>query len=591
MSKNLLHKCVCWSLIQMLFSSHPVLLRGGNYVADILKAAKIENESSSDESGDVTFNAELTDVFKIANQSDSSEDEWNDANISSTSTGKNKKSSLGSHGAGKSTQTWTPSFAKENVLPVEEADPLNVQVVATPLDYFKKYFDEEHFANAAFFTNMNYLLKTGVEINTTAVEIKKFYGIIMIMGCFPYPNIEMYWKYGYNFSKITDQFSRKRFRQIRAAIHYVDLEEPNKNNLFWKIQPMIDAVRSRCLNIERKISHYSISEQIIVVPGQTGLKNFVVATTTGLIIDFEIYQGEKTNLPNRNLGLGPAVILRLCQTIPPGSFLYFDRYFTSVPLLKELLLKGFRATGSIRMNRLENISFKNDKNMKLGDAEEYIDDSNEVMAIKWMDSKCVYVISTISGIAPLSQIKHYNKVRKCFVNINYPSSICGYNKHMGGVDIFDQMMEFHRISIKSKEWTVKVYQHLIDFATVNSWLEYRLDCERNRIAKNKILKFLDFKLDIANSLIDSIANVQEEQPLSEEETEEPPTKISKSTPLPSTVKRFDGFQHWPVQDALTCARKCRRENCISRTRGRCTKCDVYLCCSSTNNCFQLFHTE
>lgn len=572
----------------MLFSSHSVLLRGGNFVADILRAANIKNESSSDESDYVTSNADLRNVLEIAHQSDSSDDESIEANISSTSTG--KRSSLGAQRAGNSQQTWTPSFAKENVLPVEGADPLEVQVVATPLDYFKRYFDEEHFANATFYTNMNYLIKNGDELNTTATEIKKYYGILMIMGCFPYPVIDMYWKSGYDFPKITDHFSRNKFKKLRAAIQYVDLEEPNKNNLFWRIQPMIDAVKKRCLNLNRKISHYSISEQIIVVPGETGLKNFVVATSTGLIIDFEIYQGETSNLPKRNLGLGPAVILRLCQTIPPGSFLYFDRYFTTVPLLKELLLKGFRATGNVRMNRLENFNFKNDKNMALGDAEEYIDDSFEVIATKWKDNKCVYVISTISGIAPLSQIKHYNKTRKCFTNINYPSSICGYNKHMGGVDIFDQMMEYHRIFIKSKDWTVKVYQHLIDFATVNSWLEYRLDCENNRIAKNKILKFLDFKLDIANSLIDSIANVQEEQLVSDGETEEPPTKIAKKVPLPSTLKRFDGFQHWPIQDGIANPRKCRFEGCKSRTRGRCVKCDVYLCLSS-NNCFQLFHTE
>ncbi|GBP93011.1 hypothetical protein EVAR_24101_1 [Eumeta japonica] len=37
-----------------------------------------------------------------------------------------------------------------------------------------------------------------------------------------------------------------------------------------------------------------------------------------------------------NLGLGPSVILSLAKSIPPGSCVYHDRYFTTVPLIEEM---------------------------------------------------------------------------------------------------------------------------------------------------------------------------------------------------------------------------------------------------------------
>jgi hypothetical protein len=99
---------------------------------------------------------------------------------------------------------------------------------------------------------------------------------------------------------------------------------------------------------------FSIDEQMIPFEGKcpsrqyvkgkprpVGLKNFVVTTKTGLVLDFEIYQGSSTPLPRRDLGLGPAVILRLAQSLPEFSSLYFDRYFTTVPLVEELEKKNF----------------------------------------------------------------------------------------------------------------------------------------------------------------------------------------------------------------------------------------------------------
>lgn len=52
-----------------------------------------------------------------------------------------------------------------------------------------------------------------------------------------------------------------------------------------------------------------------------------------------------------------------------------------------------------------------------------------------------------------------------------------------------------------------------------------------------------------------------------------------------------GFDHIPMVDPIKNARCCRLPGCLSRSRTRCTKCDVYLCLTSERNCFKTFHTK
>lgn len=80
------------------------------------------------------------------------------------------------------------------------------------------------------------------------------------------------------------------------------------------------------------------------------LKNFVLTTSKGLMLAFEIYQGEQTNLGDRALGLDASVILRMSNTVPKTISIYFDRYFTSIPLLLELKQRGIFGTGTLNVN-------------------------------------------------------------------------------------------------------------------------------------------------------------------------------------------------------------------------------------------------
>lgn len=117
-------------------------------------------------------------------------------------------------------------------------------------------------------------------------------------------------------------------------------------------------------------------------PRPVGLKNFVITTSKGLVLDFELYQGSETPFEDRTLGLGPAVVLHLSKTIPKGSVLFFYRYFTTIPLINRLNEIGIHATGTIMSNRLKNIHFSTDKKFERGVWEEFTRADNKMTAIK-----------------------------------------------------------------------------------------------------------------------------------------------------------------------------------------------------------------
>ncbi|XP_039749876.1 piggyBac transposable element-derived protein 3-like [Pararge aegeria] len=451
--------------------------------------------------------------------------------------------------------------------------------VRSPLAYFEDYFDDKFFEHAAVCTNNYYMRKTGKVLNTTAAELKKFVGIHFIMGCIPYPRIHMYWRIEMRLALVADKISRDRFKILRMAFHVVDSDDApagNQNSL-WKVQPVLTQVKNACDKLERQPGFYSIDEQMIpfsgtcprglrqvikTKPRPQGLKAFVATTYDGLMIDFEVYQGAKTNFGDKSLGVGASVILHLSKSIPRGSCLYFDRFFSSIPLLERLNELGLHGTGTIMMNRVperKNMDFKLDRKMKRGESQQFV--SNDVVVVKWMDNKSVLVASNCTSGDDSCLIKRWDKNLSAFTDVSCPKVIANYNKNMGGVDILDQSIEYYRTFIKTKKWTLKVILHFFDLAISNAWRLYVLNSITTRVPKSKIMDLLEFRMQVSDGLVNAPERKRRSDTDEQDENQAPNTSKFRRPNPPSVAKRYDGYDHLPSFDQIDSPRACRMEGC------------------------------
>ncbi|CAM1298221.1 Uncharacterised protein r2_g777 [Pycnogonum litorale] len=234
--------------------------------------------------------------------------------------------------------------------------------------------------------------------------------------------------------------------------------------------------------------------------------------------------------------------------------------------------------------------------MKRGDTDQLVRNDNELWLIKWKDNKGVVLLSSATGQQPTDNVSRWSKADNKRILVDRPNVIRVYNEEMLGVDLLDRFISYYRINIRTKKWPVRVYFHFIDFAAVNSWVEYRSNATKAGIPKRKQMSLLEFKMYISKSLMAFFSMnstpIQVRRPTkrSLEGASPPCPPKRKISVMPVSEVRFDQHGHFPEGKSDAKQSRCRMEGCKSRSRVRCTKCNIYLCIFG-NNCFLKFHTK
>ena len=154
--------------------------------------------------------------------------------------------------------------------------------------------------------------------------------------------------------------------------------------------------------------------------------------------------------------LGPCVVNSLLEVVenPVCHEVFFDNFFTSVGLLKSLRDQGIKATGSIRVNRLNNTPWPPTKSMQKktrGIIE--VCSANDICAVRWFDNKVVTLASNNLTHEPLQHCSRYCRQKKQKFTIPQPFLIRQCNEHLNNL----------RPCIGGKKW---YWLQLINFARV-----------------------------------------------------------------------------------------------------------------------------
>ncbi|XP_049798775.1 piggyBac transposable element-derived protein 3-like [Schistocerca nitens] len=389
----------------------------------------------------------------------------------------------------------------------------------TPLQYYKIFMNDDIFELIAEQSNIYALQKDSVSLQTSKNEMEQFVGILLHMGIIKMPSIHLYWSNECRYSPIADVMSRTRFFQLLRYFHVVnnqDLPEANSNrDKLFKIRPLLSALQSSLKTLPPE-EYQAVDEQIIPFKGRSGLKqyirnkphkwgykSFTRAGASGMMYDFEIYVGKNT-CSDRGLGLSGDIVLALTETLPEKQHfkVFADSWFSSIPLAIALKERGIEFCGTIRTDRLGKCPLKTEAELKKtgrGSCDWRVETTNNVALVRWFDRKCINFVSTYACVEPLATCRRYSASEKKFIDVPRPYIVEKYNKHMGGVDLADMLIELYRINLRSRKWYMRIVYWCLSVAVVNGWLLHR----RHMVQRGKTSKMslLQFQANIAASLL------------------------------------------------------------------------------------------
>lgn len=72
------------------------------------------------------------------------------------------------------------------------------------------------------------------------------------------------------------------------------------------------------------------------------------------------------------------------------------------------------------------------------------------------------MFTTYDSVVPVKSVKSWDKKESTHVGVDCSAVIANYNKHMGGVDLFDAYLSYYHIRVPSKKWYHRLLWHFFD---------------------------------------------------------------------------------------------------------------------------------
>ena len=468
--------------------------------------------------------------------------------------------------------------------------PIGFVDFSSPLDAFLELFNEDIIEKVLYESNLK-SVQNHKPAAITKDELKVFLGINIMMGYHCLPSIAHYWASARDLEvlPIKNAMSRERFQIILRNLHVNDNSkmDPRNKDKLYKIRPLLQHLNAVFADKRPLKEYLCIDESMILFKGRSSLKQYnpmkpikrgyklwCLADDDGYVYKTDVYTGKKEDAGRRSeLGLGGDVVTSLLSNVKePNHKVTFDNFFSSIPLLEDLQTKKILACGTIRANRKGLPKLIEDKKMKRGDFD-YRSTPYGISVYKWMDSKPVHFISNYHGDTLTTvERKKYDGSR---VTVQCPDVVKDYNEHMGGVDKHDAARQCYGSDRKSTKWWHRLFFGLLDMALVNAHILY------NEEMANENISMFDFVRNVALGLM--TYSKRDERGLLKRR------KSNYSTPTSVRLSNV-GVHLVEFTNNKNRCEVCSKGGVQSRVITRCSHCGVHLCCNSSRNCFNTYHT-
>ncbi|KAL1247914.1 hypothetical protein QQF64_023290 [Cirrhinus molitorella] len=392
-------------------------------------------------------------------------------------------------------------------LPAREPGPqLSPADAHSPMSLFKMFFTESAVSNLCHNTNAQAAraIAKGHKYKWTDVSVDEMYryiGLIFYMAAVKMSSIADYWRQDSLFSLPfpATVMPRDRYRTISWNVHmsHPDADKKNdrkrgtaKHDHLFRIKPLMDTIRLACKSFYHPRQKLAVNERLVacrvntemarytkVKPTKLGFKFFVLSDSlNGYTVDFSVYTGKNSFPAEHGLSYDTVMSLLDRKVLGSGYHVYMDDFYTSPKLLTDLFAMKFGACGTYRDHRKDfpkaaaNSLTKNSTRGSI----RWIRDG-PLVCVKWMDTQVVSVCSTIHAAYTGERVQKRVKAQDTWKTKSFPcpAPVSAYNKHMGSVDLSDQLLQYYAAQHKTMKWYRKVFLHFLDIAATNAFILHK----------------------------------------------------------------------------------------------------------------------
>ncbi|KAM7313423.1 piggyBac transposable element-derived protein 4-like [Ixodes scapularis] len=342
-------------------------------------------------------------------------------------------------------------------------------------------------------------------------EMRCFLGLSLLMGIKRSPSYRDYWSsapdlHGPFISKL---MTVNRFGWFLSHLHLNDnVLQPQRGHpdfdRLYKVRPLLTELSTTFADNYLPTEFVAIDESVIKFKGRSCLKQYMpkkpvkcgykvwmLCACDGYNLKFEIYSGRSESGVQKELGA--QVVKNMCQGLA-GKYrrVFFDNYFTSYNLLKELREADIYACGTVNSNRRHLPKLQADKSMTRGDTDYSVSDES-LCCFKWKDKRTVHLLSNFHDPADEVEVDRKNK-DGTVCKVPCPAALQDYNRNMNFVGKFDQLKDQYQVDRKSRKWWHRIFFHFLDCCVVNAFIIFK------ELEDSEKMTLKDFRRSVIASL-------------------------------------------------------------------------------------------